>query len=154
MSELSFREAREEDLPAIIAMLADDAVGGKRETVLAEGVDPAYLAAFRKIQEQPGNRVMLVERDGAPVGTYQLTIIQSLARRGTRRAQIEAVRVNSKLRGGGIGEQMLRHAIEQAKQAGCNLVQLSSDKRRGRAHLFYERLGFIGTHIGFKLELN
>lgn len=153
MSELSFREARREDLPAIVAMLADDGLGTRREVLKSEGVDPAYETAFDAVAAQAGNRIMVAEKDGALVGTFQFTAIAGLSRHGTKRAQIEAVRVNSKLRGGGIGEAMLRHAIRMAEDEGCALVQLSSDKRRGRAHLFYERLGFIATHIGFKLDL-
>ncbi len=153
MSELKFRKADEDDLPAIVAMLDDDGLGRGRERPLSSGVDPVYVRALQEVQEQAGNHIMIVERDGEPVGTYQIAVIAGLSRYGTRRAQIEAVRVKSGKRGGGIGEAMLRHAIAQARQEGCQLVQLSSDRRRGRAHLFYERLGFVATHIGFKLEL-
>ena len=153
MSELTFRDARIADLPAIVTMLADDGLGGGREKVLAEGVDPAYVTAFEEVTAQPGNRVIVAEKDRALVGTYQFIVLPVLSRHGARRAQIEAVRVAPALRGHGIGEEMLRHAIEEARQLGCKLVQLTSDKRRGRAHTFYERLGFIATHIGFKLEL-
>lgn len=153
MSELIFRDAREDDLAAIIAMLADDGLGGGRERVQAQGVDPAYVAAFHAMQAQPGNRTIVIEQDGALVGTYQFTLIAGLSHAGAKRAQIEAVRVRGDRRGGGIGEAMLRHAVAEAKAAGCRLVQLTSDKRRGRAHLFYERLGFVGTHIGYKMDL-
>ena len=154
MSDLSFREARREDLPAIVAMLADDGLGKRRETPQADGVDPVYEAAFDAVAAQPDNRIFVAEQDGALVGTFQFTIIAGLSRHGSKRAQIEAVRVSARQRGGGIGEAMLRHAIDMAKAEGCALVQLSSDKRRGRAHLFYERLGFRASHIGFKLALS
>lgn len=154
MSDLIFRDARREDLPAIVAMLADDGLGKRRETPQAEGVDPAYETAFDEVAAQPGNRIIVAEMGGAVIGTFQFTVIAGLSRHGSKRAQIEAVRVAAHLRGGGIGEAMLRHAIEMARADGCALVQLSSDKRRGRAHLFYERLGFIASHIGFKLALS
>jgi GNAT superfamily N-acetyltransferase len=153
MSELSFREARREDLPAIIAMLADDGLGGTRETPLPEGVDPVYETAFDELATQSGNRLIVAERDGALVGTMQLVIIPGLSRHGARRAQIEAVRVARPVRGQGIGDALLRHAIDEARAAGCALVQLTSDKRRGRAHIFYERVGFVATHVGFKMAL-
>lgn len=153
MSELTFRDATIADLPVIVRMLDDDGLAGGREVVLVEGVDPAYFSAFEEITAQPGNRVVLAEQDGTPVGTYQFILIPCLAWHGTKRAQIEAVRVAKPLRGHGIGEAMLRHAIEEARAEGCKLVQLTSNKGRGRAHTFYERLGFVATHIGFKLEL-
>lgn len=153
MSELTFRDATAADLPALVALLADDGLGGGRETVLPEGVDPAYEAAFEDVARQPGNRVIVAERDGAPVGTLQLVIIPGLSRHGCKRAQIEAVRVAATLRGQGVGDAMMRYAVEEARKAGCRLVQLTSDKRRGRAHIFYERLGFVATHIGYKMDL-
>lgn len=153
MSALTFRDAIEADLPAIIAMLADDGLGGGREKPLGEGVDPVYVQAFHDVQAQAGNRIVVAEENGVPVGTYQFMILAGLSRLGAKRAQIEAVRVSSKKRGGGIGEAMLRHAISEAKAAGCKVIQLTSDKRRGRAHLFYERLGFVATHIGFKMDI-
>jgi GNAT superfamily N-acetyltransferase len=134
-------------------MLADDGLGGGRENPLPDGVDPVYENAFAEVQAQGGNRVIVAEQDGALVGTLQFIVLPCLSHRGTRRAQLEAVRVSAKLRGQGIGEAMLRYAIDLAKAEGCGLLQLSSDKRRGRAHLFYERLGFIATHVGFRLEL-
>lgn len=153
MSELSFRDARREDLPAIVAMLADDGLGGGRETVLPEGVDPAYEAAFEDLTAQAGNRLIVAEKDGQLVGTMQLIIIPGLSRHGARRAQIEAVRTARPMRGQGIGDALLRHAIAEARKAGCRVVQLTSDKRRGRAHIFYERVGFVATHVGFKMDI-
>ncbi len=153
MSDLSFREARREDLPAIVAMLADDGLGGGRETVLADGVDPTYAAAFDQMAQQAGNRLIVAEQDGELVGTMQFLVIPGLSRQGATRAQIEAVRVARKMRGQGIGDALLRHAIAEARAAGCKLIQLTSDKRRGRAHIFYERVGFVATHVGFKMDL-
>lgn len=153
MSELSFREARREDLPAIIAMLADDGLGGQRESPQADGVDPVYEAAFDEVAAQTNNRIIVAEKDGQIVGTMHLAIIAGLSRRGARRAQIEAVRTARPMRGQGIGDALLHYAIDEARAAGCKLVQLTSDKRRGRAHIFYERVGFVATHVGFKMEL-
>ncbi len=153
MSELTFRDATAADLAAVVAMLADDGLGGGRETVLSDGVDPAYAAAFDEVVAQCGNRIIVAEKGGKLVGTLQLIIVPGLSRHGIKRGQIEAVRVAASLRGGGVGDAMMRYAVEEARKAGCSLVQLTSDKRRGRAHIFYERLGFVATHIGFKMEL-
>ena len=152
MSAPTFRAAREDDLAAIIAMLADDDLGRGRET-RGEQLSPAYLRAFAEITASPDSRIVVAERDGAIVGCLQLTVVPGLSRQGARRGLIEAVRVASAARGGGIGEALMHHAIALAKAAGCRLVQLTSDKRRTRAHEFYRRLGFEASHEGFKLEL-
>jgi len=80
----------------------------------------------------------------------QLTLIPGLARRGAMRLQIEAVRVRSDRRSGGIGGRMIRWAMNAAHAAGAALVQLTSDAARVDTHRFYERLGFTASHVGFK----
>ena len=85
------------------------------------------------------------------VATMQLTFLPGLARRGASRMQIEAVRVDGDLRGNGIGSAMIRWAVAEAGRRGAALVQLTSDNTRLDAHRFYERLGFVQSHAGFKL---
>lgn len=153
MSEITFRTATREDLPAIVAMLADDEFGESREKI-ATTVPEEYRHAFEDMSRDPGNCILLAELDGEIVGSLQLVFTPSLSRRGTMRATIEAVRVVSKRRGQNIGTALMRRAIDESRRAGCGLVQLTSDKRRTRAHLFYRRLGFEQSHIGFKLELS
>ena len=152
MSEITFRAARAEDVPAIVAMLADDEIGESRERT-GEGVPQEYFRAFEEMSCVRGNRILLAELDGRIVGSLQLVFIPSLSRSGAKRAIIEAVRVTSDLRGKNIGTALMRQAIAEARAAGCGVVQLTSDRRRSRAHLFYRRLGFEQSHIGFKLEL-
>lgn len=165
---VNFRDARREDLPAIVAMLADDFLGAAREGAagdaaareaagdVADGeaaVDDAYFAAFDLIEEDPRNRLVVAESDGRIAGTLQLTLLPGLSRHGMLRAQIEAVRVAAWTRGQGLGRQMISWAVAEARRAGCGMVQLTSDKRRTDAIRFYESLGFEATHEGLKLPL-
>ncbi|MGD0190828.1 MAG: GNAT family N-acetyltransferase [Rhizomicrobium sp.] len=152
MSAITFRKATKDDLPVVVAMLADDDIGESREKTGAS-IPREYLDAFDAMSSVPGNFILLAESDGAIVGSLQLVFIPSLSRGGSKRAIIEAVRVVSSLRGKSIGTALMRRAIEEARAAGCSVVQLTSDRRRARAHLFYRRLGFEQSHIGFKLEL-
>lgn len=149
-NDITIRPANRDDMAAIVALLADDPLGRTRE-------DPndlsAYLAAFDDMATQGGNVTLVAEREGEVIGCLQLTIIPGLARRGAKRGQIEGVRVSAACRGLGIGERLIRHAIEAARAAGCTLVQLTSDNSRPDAHRFYERLGFVASHAGFKLML-
>jgi GNAT superfamily N-acetyltransferase len=95
----------------------------------------------------------VVEEDGVPVGTFQLTFTPSLSRGGSERMTIEAVRVRSDRRGSGVGRQMMAWALDRGRERGCRLAQLTTDKRRADAHRFYESLGFVASHEGMKLAL-
>jgi GNAT superfamily N-acetyltransferase len=145
----TIRPATQNDVPAIVAMLADDPLGARRE----QPGDPAYLAAFTALAADPRQLLVVAEQDGAPVGTLQLTFIPGLSRRGATRAQIEAVRVWADRRGSGLGQELVRWAIDTARERGCVLVQLTTDNSRTDAHRFYERLGFQASHVGMKLPL-
>jgi GNAT superfamily N-acetyltransferase len=143
------RVAVEADLPVIERLLADDVLGAERE----KPGDPAYAAAFAAMAAQGGNFMLVAELDGQVVGCLQLTLIPGLSRRGMLRAQIEGVRVASDARGRGIGEGLVKEAIRRAREAGAGLAQLTTDRVREDAHGFYERLGFVGSHMGMKLVL-
>jgi GNAT superfamily N-acetyltransferase len=152
MSSLSFRRAASDDLPALVALLADDPIGSGRESA-ATPLDPGYAAAFSAIGRDPNQLLAVADRDGRVIGTLQLSFIPGLARRGMWRGQIEGVRVAASERGAGIGRAMLEWAIEECRKHGCGMVQLTSDKRRSGAHAFYDALGFQATHEGYKLPL-
>lgn len=151
-TNLKIRNARREDLDDIVRMLADDSLGSTRERYESPLPD-FYYRAFDAIAADPGNELIVVEDDGKVIGTLQLTIIPHLAFGGGVRAQIEAVRVDSGYRGKGVGEHLFQWAIDQARDRGCHLVQLTTNKTRADAVRFYERLGFKATHEGMKLYL-
>ncbi len=149
--DIIFREASADDVPAIAALLADDPLGATREET---GDLAAYRRAFAAMAAQPGNMMLVAERAGRVIGCLQLTIIPGLSRRGVTRALIEGVRVAADSRGLRIGERLVSHAIRLSREAGCGLAQLTSDNSRGDAHRFYERFGFVASHVGFKLALD
>ncbi|MBM3549519.1 MAG: GNAT family N-acetyltransferase [Alphaproteobacteria bacterium] len=152
MTDLTIRRATAEDLPAIVRMLVNDSLGKTRERY-AEPLPGEYLRAFAEVEAQKGNEVLVAEADGRVIGCLQLTLIPGLTRLGMTRAQIEGVRVDETRRGEKIGERLFLAAIERARQAGCGLVQLTTDASRPDAHRFYERLGFVASHVGMKLAL-
>lgn len=152
MGDLQIRTARRDDLPAIIGLLADDILGEAREDA-GETLPSAYVTAFDAIAADARNELMVVDDAGAVVGVLQLTFIPSLTHRGGERAQIEGVRVAASHRSQGIGRRMFDWAIERARQRGCRIVQLTTDKRRPDAHRFYASLGFVASHEGMKLML-
>ncbi|MDR6905141.1 GNAT superfamily N-acetyltransferase [Agromyces sp. 3263] len=149
----ALRRARRDDLPALIGLLAADALRANDDSTSPERRG-AYEAAFDAIDGDPAQALVTVEdAAGEVVGTMQLTLIPGLARGGATRMQVEAVRVADSVRGQGLGSAMMRWAIEDARARGAALVQLTSDARREDAHRFYDRLGFAASHVGFKLFL-
>lgn len=152
-SNLDLRLAEASDLPKIRQLLADDEFGRARED-LSEGMTSRYARAFAAIEADARNELWTAWKGDALVGTYQVTYIPYLSRGGNERCLIEAVRVASSARGQGVGSQMMEFALERARERGCLLAQLTSDKRRSAAHRFYERLGFVASHEGMKLELS
>lgn len=144
------RRAKAEDIPAIVAMLADDPLGATRET---DASFPGYQKAFEEISLDPNQMLVVGELAGEVVATMQLTFIPGMGRRGGKRALIEAVRVRGDQRGRGLGRRFIGWAIDEARAAGCAVVQLTSDRSRADAHRFYESLGFEATHVGMKLML-
>ena len=149
MSDITFRYASEADLPTVIAMLADDEIAENRET----SVPDHYREAFAAMAQEVFNKMLLAEQDGKIVGSLQLVFVPGVSRNGTKRAIVESVRVRSASRGHNIGTGLMKEAIRLARESGCGLIQLDSDLRRPRAHLFYRRLGFVQSHAGFKKEL-
>lgn len=144
------RRATKADLPQILHLLADDQLGSTRESYADPG---PYELAFDAIDTDTAHLLVVGELGGEVVATFQLSFIPGLSRKGSWRAQIEGVRVARKLRGQGTGELMMRWAIQHARESGCSLVQLTTDKSRAGAHRFYERLGFVSCHEGMKLSL-
>ena len=144
------RRARAEDVPAVVAMLADDALGAQRES--PDDLAP-YRKAFEAVDADPNQHLVVAEKDGEVVGCLQLTVIPGLSRRASTRSIIEAVRIAAGERGSGLGTTMITWAIEESRRLGVDLVQLTSDRARTDAHRFYERLGFEPTHLGFKMQL-
>jgi ribosomal protein S18 acetylase RimI-like enzyme len=144
------RRATREDVEAIVRLLIDDQLGATRDS--ADDLSP-YLKAFEDIDADPNQLLMVADDGGEVVGTFQLTFIPGLSRKGSLRGQIEGVRVRSDQRGTGLGGTLITWAVDESRRRGCALVQLTSDQSRVDAHRFYERLGFTASHQGFKLAL-
>lgn len=153
LDAIIFRKASAADLPAIVALLADDELGRERENPSLP-LRLEYKDSFQAIDCDPNQFLAVAEWEGEVIGTLQLSFIPGLAHKGGWRGQIEAVHVASGRRGVGLGGKMFQWAIAQCRARGCRLVQLTSDKARGDAHRFYARLGFRASHEGYKLFLS
>jgi GNAT superfamily N-acetyltransferase len=152
MPDPSFRRATKTDLPALVALLADDELGQTREDP-GTPLNPRYALAFDAIERDANQMLVVAESDGRLAGCLQLTLIPGLSRLGMWRGQIEGVRIAREHRGKGLGRAMFAWAIEECRRQGCGLVQLTTDKSRPDARRFYEQLGFEASHMGMKLAL-
>ena len=152
MSEPTFRRAAAADIEDIVALLADDELGRRREDP-DPPLNPRYIDAFAAIDADRNQFLAVVEEGGEIVGCLQLTFIPGLSRLGAWRGQIESVRIASSRRGGGLGRRMFEWAIEECRKRRCEIVQLTTDKSRADARRYYESLGFVASHEGMKLSL-
>ena len=149
---LKFRQATLEDLPEIVRMLSDDFLGATRERY-ENPLPESYVKAFKEIEADKNNELIVAESDDEIIGTLQITFTPSISFQGGKRATVESVRVDEKYRGQGIGKELMLFAINRAKEQNCVSMQLTTNAERTDAHRFYENLGFKGTHLGMKLNL-
>ncbi|MBN8192097.1 GNAT family N-acetyltransferase [Bacillus sp. NTK074B] len=150
--QLHLREATEKDVDCIVEMLADDVLGKQRERY-EQPLSQSYLQAFKAIDMDPNNELVVACAGDEVVGVQQITFTPYLTHQGGWRATIEGVRTSASVRGEGVGTKMIQWAIARAEKRGCHLIQLTTDKQRPDALRFYERLGFKPTHEGLKLKL-
>ena len=152
ISSITIRRARRDDVAAIVRMLADDPLGSARERV-EDPLPPPYFRAFDALEQDPNIRLVVAEgSDGIVVGCLQLCILPGLSSQGASRGLIEDVRVAGHCRSRGIGEQLVRWAVAEARAKACKLVELLTHQTRVDAQRFYERLGFVRSHVGMTLR--
>ena len=148
MTPIAIRPARRDDVGAIVAMLADDALGRAREK-LDQPLPAPYFQAFDRLDADPNIQLVVAQEEGgAVVGCLQLCILPGLSSQGAWRGLIEDVRVASHCRSRGIGEQLVEWAVAEARARDCRLVELLTHHTRVDAQRFYERLGFQRSHVG------
>lgn len=146
------RPAVESDLPAIIAVLADDDVGGHGDS-WNEDTAPAYRSAFREIAADRNSEILVAELGGAVRGVLILRFQRGLADRGGFKAILQSVFVAAAARGAGIGRLMVAEAERRARERGATRVELVSNKKRLDAHRFYRTLDYAQSHEGFRKVL-
>ncbi|WP_374520800.1 N-acetyltransferase family protein [Hydrogenophaga sp.] len=145
---VTIREARDADLPAVLALYAQP--GMDDGDVLTP--DEAR-AIWQQFARYPSYRLFVAEDTGGEiVATYALLVMHNLAHRGTPSAIAEDVVVSPTQQGRGIGRALMAHALAQAREAGCYKLALSSNAKRESAHAFYRSLGFQQHGLSFLIE--
>jgi N-acetylglutamate synthase-like GNAT family acetyltransferase len=143
----TIRDATPSDLPGLVRLLAQ--LHDAPPAPPTEG----ERAGFAAVAADPRQRLLVVEHEGAVVGSASLVIVPNVGHDGTPYALIENVIVDETVRGQRHGEALLRYMIDAARSAGCYKVVLTSRKHRKDAHRFYARLGFDASSEGFRYTL-
>jgi ribosomal protein S18 acetylase RimI-like enzyme len=150
-SSARIRDATEADIPRLLELLAQLTPDRQREEITPQ-LEERYRAAFRAIESDPRQRLLVAEVDGLLAGTLVLVIVANLTHEGRPYALVENVVVDERLRGSGHGEALMRYAMAEAQRAGCYKLVLTSNKRRAEAHRFYRRIGMEATSEGFRVD--
>jgi len=150
--DIEIKQAQNSDLDSIIEMLADDDLGSKREQV-TQPLPKPYQTAFDAINKNSNAKLIVAKQKERVIGVAQIDFITYLTYQGGTRAQIEGVRVHKDYRSQGVGKLLFEYLIKLAKERGCHMVQLTTNKDRPDAFRFYENFGFVNSHNGFKFLL-
>jgi GNAT superfamily N-acetyltransferase len=145
---LQIREATEADLPGVLALYAQPGLDDGNVLSPAEA-----RAIWQQFARYPSYRLFVAHNAGGEmVGTYALLVMHNLAHRGTPSAIAEDVVVSQVHQRQGLGRELMAHALQQARDAGCYKLALSSNARRTEAHTFYRSLGFAQHGLSFLIE--
>jgi ribosomal protein S18 acetylase RimI-like enzyme len=147
------RKAVEKDIPRILELYRQLEITTSDAEVDRQTTPEAYRKVFADISSYPGMELIVAEEKGKVIGSLEIMIVPNLSHKGLPWALVENVIVDEALRRTGVGRQLMQYAINQAKNAGCYRISLSSNNSRTIAHKFYESLGFKGSSIGFRLYL-
>ena len=147
---LIVREATEADLPGVLALYGQSGLDNDAVLTVAQARE-----VFQLFARYPSYRLFVACEPAFPdtvIATYALLVMHNLAHSGTPSAIAEDVVVAPDRQGQGIGRQLMAHALQQARDAGCYKLALSSNAKRQAAHAFYESLGFQRHGLSFVIE--
>ncbi len=144
------RKAKIKDLEEIIKLLCDDGIARDRESS-SKKYKQKYLSVFLELLESSYFDIFVMEKNNEIIGFYQIMYLPHISFKGSKRGQVESVRIRSDFRRNGFGTKLMQHAMEVAKKNGCSILQLTSNKKRKETEKFYKKLGFDPTHLGYKL---
>ena len=140
-SSVTIRRARRDDVPVIVAMLADDPLGSGRERI-EDPLPPSYFQAFEAVDRDRNIQLVVAEAgDGEVVGCLQLCILPGLSSQGASRGLIEDVRVASPAPQPGHRRATGTVGGGRGPRKGCRLVELLTHNTR------VEPSGFMPARI-------
>jgi len=147
------RAAVEDDIPRILELYQDLVITTSQQELKRGSPGDDYQRVFNEIQNMPGYELLVVDENGAVLGTMVLLIIPNLSHSALPWALVENMVVDSSYRRQGLGRLLMDYAIARAREAGCYKLTLSSNKKRPEAHRFYRSSGFEDSAHGFRMYL-
>ena len=109
--------------------------------------------ALRAVLGRADQVLLVATEDGRIVGTNHVLIFRHLARALRPAAIVENMVVDSRHRGAGVGDLLMAAALKIARRNGCYKLSLTSNRRRPKAHRFYEGFGMRRTHFGYTIYM-
>ena len=135
---MKIRELNANDIQHLLPLLDE----------LGYPVDAATLSArFERFRDQ-GEKALVAERDGRIIGLLTLHITPVLHRAGSV-GRVTTLVVEKTAQGQGVGSALMDEAERRLWDAGCVLVEVTSNRKRTDAHAFYEKLGYEKTSYRF-----
>ncbi|HKY86006.1 MAG TPA: GNAT family N-acetyltransferase [Pseudorhodoplanes sp.] len=145
---VQIRKAEEADLADVLALYAQPEIDDGQILPVSEA-----KKLFARFSDYPDYSLYVAELGGKVVGSFALLIMHNLGHLGAPSGVVEDVVVAPDLHGQGIGQAMMRFAIERCRDNDCYKVSLSANAKRSRAHAFYESLGFERHGYSFQVNL-
>jgi GNAT superfamily N-acetyltransferase len=113
----------------------------------------AMRRALRALLDRTDQVLLVAVEDGRIVGTNHVLIFRHLARALRPAAIVENMVVDSRRRGAGVGDLLMEAALKIARRHKCYKLSLTSNRKRPKAHGFYERFGMRHSHHGYTIYL-
>jgi predicted N-acetyltransferase YhbS len=136
------RDAKPSDAPRIVQLI----------TELGHEIDEKHvrknLKALGKTDELPVVATLDKQVIGL-VGLHRMVTVHRPAPVG----RIPVLIVTKEAQGLGLGRMLVEEVERRLKKAGCQIVEVTSNDRRGAAHAFYRHLGYERTSIRFFKKL-
>jgi GNAT superfamily N-acetyltransferase len=144
MQSISYGEANEADIPALVGLLG-----------ILFGIEKDFSADVSKqktglklLLKNPQTATLQVARNaaGKAIGMVSAQLVISTAQ-GATSAWVEDMVIDSAYRGQGIGKQLLQNALTWAKSKGATRAQLLVDVENTKALSYYQHLNWENTQL-------
>ncbi|UIJ78599.1 GNAT family N-acetyltransferase [Rhizobium beringeri] len=107
---------------------------------------------FSAILLQPGMTVFIGYAGDVAAATVTSVVVPNLTRSGAPYGLIENVVTHADHRKRGYAGAVIRHAIADARNAGCYKVMLLTGSKNPATLRFYENCGFVQDKTGYQIR--